>query len=167
MVKERINQRKQWKRATEEKTEGINVLQEESRSGLAILRRAEYLRKKRQKKEYVRTAFYRDPFKFVKGLLNQEKGGQLKATKSEVEKYLRNSYSDLEQCRVVGLPPGMPPLGEIAHKMDVRSPRWKEVEEVVRRVKALSAPGPNGVPYRVYKSAPDILKFLLRQIVYS
>ena len=55
----------------------------------------------------------------------------------------------------------MPPLGEIAHKMDVRPLRWKEV---VRRAKALSAPGPNGVPYRVYKSAPDILKFLWRQL---
>ena len=40
------------------------------RSGLTILRRAEYLRKKRTKKEYVRTVFYRDPFKFVKGLFN-------------------------------------------------------------------------------------------------
>ena len=77
--------------------------------------------------EYERTAFYRDPFKFVKGLFNQEKGGQLKATKAEVEEYLRNTYSDLEQCRVVGLPPDVLPLREIAHKMDVRPPRWKEV----------------------------------------
>ena len=78
------------------------------RSRLAILRRAEYIRKKRRKKEYVRTAFYSDPFEFVKGLFNQEKRGQLKATKSQVEEYLRNTYSDLEQCREVGLPPDMP-----------------------------------------------------------
>ena len=129
-----------------------------------MLRRAEYLRKKRKKIEYVRTAFYREPFKFAKGLFNQEKGGQLKATKSEVEEYLRNTYSDLEQCKVVGLPPDMPPLGEIAHKMDVKPLRWKEVEEVVRHAKALSAPGPNGVPYRVNKSASDTLKFLWRQL---
>ena len=119
LVKERRNLRKQWKRATEEDREGINVLQEELRSRLAILRRDEYLRKKRKKKGYVRTAFYRYLFKFVKVLFNQEKGGQLKATKSEVEEYLRNTYSDLEQCRVVGLPPDMPPLGEMAHKMEV------------------------------------------------
>ena len=81
------------------------------------------------------TVFYRDPFKFVKGLFNQEKGGQLKATKSEVP-----------------------------HKRDVRPPRWKEVEEIVRRAKATSAPGPNEVPYWVYKSPPDILKFLWRQL---
>ena len=85
-------------------------------------------------------------FRFVKGLFNQEKGGQLKATKAEVEKYLRNTCSVLEQCRVVCLPSDMPPLGEIAHKMDVKPPSWKKVEEVVRRAKASSAPGPNGVP---------------------
>ena len=63
-----------------------------------------------------------------------------------MEEYLRNTYSDLEQCRVVGLPTDMPLLGEIAHKMDVRPPWWKEVEKVVRHAKASSAPGPNGVP---------------------
>jgi len=41
LVKERRNLRKNWKRATEEEMEGINVLQEELRSRLAILRRAE------------------------------------------------------------------------------------------------------------------------------
>ncbi|ONI45671.1 hypothetical protein AN642_00195 [Epulopiscium sp. SCG-B10WGA-EpuloA2] len=142
----------------------INGISSSSITNLLSLRRAEYLRKRRKKKEYVRTAFYRDPFKFVKGLFSQEKGGQLKATKLEVEKYLRNTYSDFEQNRVIGLPPDMPPVGKIDHEMDVRPPRWKEVEEVVRRAKASSAPGPNGVPYRVYKSAPDILKFLWRQL---
>jgi len=114
LVKERRNLRKQWKRATEEERERMNVLQEELRSRLAILIRAEYLRKKRKKIEYVRTAFYRDPFKLVRGLFNQKKGGQLKATKSEVE-YLSNKYSDLEQCIVVGLPPDMPPLGQSSY----------------------------------------------------
>ena len=65
LVKERRNLRKQWKKDTEEERKGINVLQEELRSRLAILRRAD--------------------------------------------------------------------------EMDVRPPRWKEVEEVVRRAKASSA----------------------------
>jgi len=41
LVKERRNLRKQWKGATEEEREGINVLQEELRNRLAVLRRAE------------------------------------------------------------------------------------------------------------------------------
>ncbi|XP_049449241.1 uncharacterized protein LOC125899203 [Epinephelus fuscoguttatus] len=132
LVKERRQLRKQWKKATEEEREGIKVLQEELRSRLAVLRRAEHLRKKRRKKEYARTGYFRDPFKFVKGLFSQEKGGQLKAERLEVEEYLRNTYSDLEKNRIVGFPPDIPPLGGIEHEMDVRPPRWKEVQEVVR-----------------------------------
>ena len=44
--------------------------------------------------------------------------------------------------------------------MDDGPPRWKEVQEVVRCAKAASASGPNGVAYRVYKRAPDVLKYL-------
>ena len=164
LVKERRQLRKLWRKSTELEREGINVLQEELRGRLAVLRRAEHLRKKRRKKERTRTAFYRDPFKFLKGLFSQEKGGQLRASRLEVEDYLRNTYSDLEKSRTVGPPPDMPPIGEIDHQMDIRPPRWKEIEGVVRRAKASSAPGPNGVPYRVYKSAPDILRFLWRQL---
>ena len=57
----------------------------------------------------------------------------------------------------------MPPLGEVAHEMGIRPPKWKEVQELVRRANPSSAPGPNGVPYQVYKSAPEILTFLWRQ----
>ncbi|MDG2555567.1 hypothetical protein P7M41_26620, partial [Vibrio parahaemolyticus] len=90
LVKERRQLRKQWKKATEEERERTNILQEELRSRLAVLRRAERLRKKRRKKEHARTGFFRDPFMFVKGLFSQEKGGQLKAERLEVEEYLRN-----------------------------------------------------------------------------
>lgn len=68
------------------------------RSRLPTFRRAELLRKKKRKKENVRTAF-----KFVKGLLNWDKGRQLKSARVEVEEYLRNIYSDLEKNRILGL----------------------------------------------------------------
>ena len=65
---------------------------------------------------------------------------------------MKKTHSDPERGRELGLPPDMPPLGEIESEMDVSPPRWKEVEAVVRKAKASSAPGPNGVPYRVYKN---------------
>lgn len=80
--------RKQWRKATEEQREGISVLPEKLRSRLAALRRADHLRKKKRKKEYVRTAFFRNPLRFLKGLFNQEKRGQLRAARLEVEEYL-------------------------------------------------------------------------------
>ena len=56
---------------------------------------------------------------FVKGMFSQE-GGQLKSEKQEIEDYLRKIYSDLEKKGNLGLPPDIPPLGEVAQEMDIR-----------------------------------------------
>ena len=44
--------------------------------------------------------------------------------------------------------------------METRPPTWSEVESTVKRARTASAPGPNGVPYRVYKNTPGVLKYL-------
>ncbi len=46
--------------------------------------------------------------------------------------------------------------------METDPPKWKEVENTVRRARSASAPGPNGVPYKLYKNAPDVLCYLWR-----
>ena len=89
LVKERRQLKKQWRKATEEEKEGINVLQEEIQSRLTTLRRAENLLKKRRRKEQTRTRFYKDPFKFVKNLFTKEKSGSLSVSKVDLEEHLR------------------------------------------------------------------------------
>ena len=54
--------KKQWKQSDDEQRKGISVLQAEVKSTLAMLRRAELLRQRKQKKEQARAAFYKDPF---------------------------------------------------------------------------------------------------------
>ena len=54
----------------------------------------------------------------------------------------------------------MPPVNPPEHKLDLSLPRWSEVDKTVHRARAGSAPGPNGIPYRLYKNAPDVLRFL-------
>ena len=49
------------------------MLQIEIRGRLATLRRAENLVKNHRKKERTRSTFYKDPFKFVKGLFIKKK----------------------------------------------------------------------------------------------
>ena len=80
LVKERRGLKKQWRKAPEEEKEGINV-QAEIKNRLSALRRAENLRKRRKKKERARSNFFKDPFKFVKGLFTKEKSGNLQTTK--------------------------------------------------------------------------------------
>ena len=160
LVKERRQLKKLWRKATEEEKEGINLLQEEIRGRLATLRRAENLRKKRKRKEHTRSRFYKDPFKFVKSLFTKEKSGKLSVTRADLEEHLKNSCTDKRYHEEVPLPPDMPPINPPEHKPDISPPRWSEVVHTVRRARAASAPGPNGVPYRLYKNAPDVLRFL-------
>lgn len=42
-------------------------------------------------------------------------------------------------------------------------PKISEVAEVVQKARAASAPGPSGVPYRLYKHCPSILAFGLEE----
>ena len=41
-----------------------------------------------------------------------------------------------------------------------KSPSLKEINSVVQKARAKSAPGPNGVPYLLYKTCPNVLKRL-------
>ena len=160
LVKERRQLKKQWRKATEEEKEGINVLQEEIQSRLATLRRAENLLKKRRRKEQTRSRFYKDPYKFVKSLFTKEKSGSLSVSKAALEEHLKQSCTDDRHQEEVTLPSDMPPVNPPEHELDISPPRWSEVDNTVRRARAASAPGPNGVPYRLYKNAPDVLRFL-------
>lgn len=40
---------------------------------------------------------------------------------------------------------------------DVKESVWKEVNDFVKKERPHSAPGPNGVPYIVYKKCPALL----------
>ena len=105
LVKERRQLTKQWRKATEEEKEGINQLQEEIKSRLATLRRAENLLRKRRRKEQTRSRFYKDPFKFVKSLFTKEKSGSLAVSKADLEEHLKESCTDDRHQEEVMLPP--------------------------------------------------------------
>ena len=162
LIKDRRQLKKLWRKADDEEREGIEVLQGELKNRLAALRRAENLRMKRRKKERARSTFFKDPFAFVKTLFTKEKGGKLAATKKDLEAHLSEIHSDRQRWEQRILPPDMPPIPAPQHHIDTNPPRWSEVQFVVQRARAASAPGPNGVPYRLYKNAPDVLRWLWR-----
>lgn len=96
----------------------------------------------------------------MKGIFGQERGGSLKATIKDLEEHLKETYSDEQRHESVTILDDMPPIHAPEHQMDISPPRWSELEKVLGQAKAASAPGPNGVPYRVYKYAPGVLKYL-------
>lgn len=45
---------------------------------------------------------------------------------------------------------------------DTSPPKLREVEEVIKKARSVSAPGPNGLPYKLYKNCPQVVKLLWR-----
>ena len=162
LVKERRQLRKQWRKAVEEEKVGLESLYSDIKQRLASLRRAESLRLQRKKKEKARAAFYKNPYRFVKGLFTKEKSGSLKIARAELEEYLRSTYMDADREERRDIPADMPPLPKPQLPFVTGPPKWSEVERAIKKARAGSAPGPNGVPYLVYKNAPGAARFLYR-----
>lgn len=161
MVKERRDLRKEWKKSSPEERAGINLLQKDLKEHLGRLRRTENIRTRR-KKESARTSSYKDPFRFVKALFTKEKSGSLKVSKKELEDHLKATHTDSQRHEQRVIPSDMPPIPQPEHQLDDSPPRWSEVEKT--KARAASAPGPNRLPYRLYKNSPDVLRFLWRQM---
>lgn len=105
----------------EERT-AINLLHADLKGRLTSLQRAENLRTQRKRKEKARTTFYKDPFRFVKGLFTKEKSGSLKEPKRELEDHLIGTYTDIQRCEQRERPSDMPPIPQPEHLLDEKSP---------------------------------------------
>jgi len=105
LVKKKRQLKKQWRKAPEEEKVGINLLQTEIKKRLVTLRRAENLRRRHKMKEQARSNVFKDPFKFAKNLFTKEKSGKLKASKKDLEPYLKQSHTDSQQVGETTLPP--------------------------------------------------------------
>lgn len=78
---------------------------------------------------------------------------------------LRRRNSTGHQAGAGAAPGHVPRPPEPSTEFDTSPPRWTEVKQVVECARVASAPGPNGVPYKVFKNCPGILKTLWRLMV--
>ncbi len=87
---------------------------------------------------------------------------ELTCSKEAINDHLKATYSDsireqpLGSCDALITPP------EPSSDFDLKEPRLREVKKVVRRARSSTAPGPSGVPYKVYKNCPKLLHQLWR-----
>ncbi|XP_038159099.1 uncharacterized protein LOC119796966 [Cyprinodon tularosa] len=151
---------RQFKNATEGEKEGIRDLTSGLREQLRRLRRAEQTRKQRKKKGAKRAQFIKDPYRFTKTLLGEARSGSLSSSKEEVEEALRLTHCDPQRYELLSSHPKIIKVPPPSEPLVTREPTWKEVEEVVKKARTASAPGPSGVPYKVYKKCPLLLRRL-------
>lgn len=155
---------KAFKEAEEHEKPALEQLREVLRERLKSLRRAENNRRRRKERMRKRAQFTRNPFQFVKKLLGDTRTGSLECPREEVEQHLGTTHNDQRRDEELGECPGLLEPEAPTTDFSEAEPSWKEVEEVIKRARAASAPGPNGIPYRVYKSCPRLARRLWRLI---
>ena len=167
-LREELNYlRKRFKKASTEEKRGLAEIREQLRSRLKTLMTAERLRRKRKELKRKWAAFIANPYRFTKALLVKERGGSLQSSEEEVVQYLREVHSDpsrehpLVDCdRISSVDPPK-------FSLNMKEPSLQEVRDVIKKARACSAPGPSGIPCKVYKNCPKLLRrlwFLLRTV---
>ena len=125
-----------------------------------MAKRAETLRRNRNKFSSNCKEFLGQPYQFARNILAPKLKGDLKSSKEEVEKHLKEVHSDpsqgkeREDCEdLLSFEPR-----DLAY--DDNPPTYKEFANKLRKTRSKSAPGPNGVPYLVYKRCPGVARLL-------
>ena len=152
------------KSAPEEEKEGIKEIQKEKLRSLRLKKRAESIRKNRRKFRKNCNEFLSQPYNFSRNLLNPKPKGVLKSTKEEVEEYLHSVHSDPHRDEKQEMTEEMWEHTEPEIDFNNKPPIYSEFLNKLRRTRTKSAPGPNGVPYRVYKRCPEVAKLLYQYL---
>ena len=105
-------------------------------------------------------SFNADRNRFAKNLFNKSTSGVPDFDSDTCEDYFTRTYSDEFRDTSYEPLPGMnrppPPI----HPFRTGSPGWKEYWSVLKKRPNGSSPGPNGIPYIVYKKIAICAKIL-------
>ncbi|GFN85219.1 reverse transcriptase [Plakobranchus ocellatus] len=162
--KQKRKLKNQIRAASSEETNGLLVIWRQLKARHSALSRAESARKKRSQKRKNQERFIRDPFQFARQLFQQPKSGTLTVEREELETHLKKTYSDPTREILLEETTGLVWPAAPGTKFDSKPPSLQEVIAVVSKARAKSAPGPNGVPYLLYKRCPNVLKKLHKML---
>ncbi|XP_052223956.1 uncharacterized protein LOC127839608 [Dreissena polymorpha] len=141
---------------------GLAQLRDTVRTQLTSVRKAENSRRNTRERAKKRAAFTANPYKFARSLLDKERSGKLETPLEEIENFLHVTHSDPNREDVLGDCDRTDPAEEPEKQLNATEPTLGEVKEAVKKARAASAPGPNAIPYKVYKMCRLLLKRLWR-----
>jgi len=155
--------RSRWKKCTDEHLqEELKVQFTEVKRKHQALLRAERSAKKRKAKKSERREFMRDPFKYTKKLFTAKTSGKLIVKKEDLDDYLDKTYNDSLKDEELPYMSGLERPTEPGEQFNMGQIQMTELDRFLKKARASSAPGPNGIPYKVYKKCPSIKRFLFR-----
>lgn len=147
--------------APEEEKDGLKDLGNKLHEEILKLRRAERACKRRRERKSGRRNFMKDPFRAAKKILDPSCKIDLNCSKADLNDHLDRTYSsttdgDFEDWEGAIRPdPPSQPFADSA-------PTFKELRDILKRTRNASAPGQNGIPYKMYKSCPRLLRLIWR-----
>merc|ERR1711954_283066 len=106
--------------------------------------------------------FLTNPFEFAREVIAPKPTGKMESSKEEVEGYLQRAHSKTEDegDKPVQTPENLHEYADPVVDFKNKEPTWREFGGRLRKTRSKSAPGPNGVPYLVYKTCEGIAKLL-------
>ena len=93
-------------------------------------------------------------------LFQQPRSGSLSVQKEQLETHLRKTHSNPNREIPLSEPAGLVWPAAPGEELNSKPPSLKENQCSSVKARAKSAPGPNGVPYLLYKRCPNVLKRL-------
>ena len=151
-----------WREAEADERASLRLKWAELKRRHRELRQAEKNAEARRKAQRERRMFSNNPFKFVKGLLDEGKSGVLEVEREELEEHLQQVYSDSSRADRQPEMSGLSRPSEPGVPFDCGELRWHEVKDFVSRAKGASAAGQNGLSFKFFKQCPSALKELWR-----
>ena len=146
------NLKKQIKTATEEEKRGLHELWRGLKARHSALSRAETARKRRSHKKRTRNASSKT---------HTSSHDNSSSNQDQVPcQHKKKTYSDSDREIPLSESAGLVWPATPGEKFNNNPPKLDEIRAVVQKARAKSAPGPNGVPYLLYKICPNILRRL-------
>ena len=84
----------------------------------------------------------------------------MKSKKTEVENHLHKAHSDQRKDEELEIQEDLYEYKEPFVEFNNNPPTWGEFNKRLRKTRSKSSPGPNGVPYLVYKRCPGLARLL-------
>eukprot|EP00057_Strongylocentrotus_purpuratus_P031916 XP_786079.3 PREDICTED: uncharacterized protein LOC580961 [Strongylocentrotus purpuratus] len=157
--KQRRDLRKRLRDAPDDQKEGLTVIGDQIHNEVLILTRKERSAKKRRERKRTRSRFMQDPFKTAKSLLEPVSKSELNCSKDELDRHLQQTYSATSNEEFEpwqdNIPPDLP-----SEPFDDALPAFQELKNVLHKTRNASSPGQNGIPYKMYKKCPRLLKII-------
>ena len=127
---------------------------------LRHLRRKENRRRRSFLRKQQRRSFKNNPYKCGKNLLTPRNFTKLSLPTDKLDEILKSLHSDPDKDTPLPSLNGLPDSPSVKVKFDTSSFSAEEYDAVIRSRRNGSRPGPNQIPYKVYKKCSEIAKYL-------